>query len=534
KRMRFDITISNDRYAAKPNNNEIKQIEYIKKNLSLGEITDNIMNGIVLSANFTTDYTSTIKQHQRTYKNLIGTHFIMLDLDDDIECSLVQLIDKLNLKPSIAYTTYSHQCKNKENRYRLLFFFKEEIINIELFKELYNNIVEVNGLSISDNCGKNCTQAVFGSHSECELINTNIVYSIKQFHLKNINQNRLSNSIKEEKRNNIELESLIQDKEYIADYWKLSYTDLIAKHNEKYYFFQHTPLEQVSDDVPYILLSSNYVEIKRYWIYSTNYDENGEIRNVTTRVKPIRDGDGRKRKLYLNGILRRMMIDSLSFEHLLHCLVNELYFYIDNSKDKIDKKQLFEIANRAYNADLNRYTSLIKKEDKRKFIVNDEYCIKHGLNKKQVRNLSKKLLTYNQIQELYDTSLTDNANIEVFKEFGLKISPKTLQRFRKEMGITKYNKENEHSNSMKKKRESNMEIESPIQADYDKPYFDYQCELLLVEMDEFVNDGFYDLKDSDDIRNMTKGFIRNAKRINPNYDNSELIEMFKQHYSIAS
>lgn len=530
--MNFNITTSISCFKKKPNNEEIKKIEYIRKNLSLDEIADNIKNGYVLSANFTEDNTTTVKQLQRSYENFVGTHFIMLDLDDDVECSLGELIDKLMIKPSIAYTTYSHQQEGKGNRYRLLYFLKEEIVNINLFKELYQKIVDINSLSLSDNCGKNATQAVFGSHFNCELIDTNQIYSINQFTLEN--QNGHSNSIKKKEKNNIELECLIQDKEYINDFWNLPYTELLAKYNKKYFFFQHTPLEPVSDNVPYILLPPNYVEIKRYCIYSTNFKEDGQVRNVTTKVKPIRDGEGRKKKLYLNGILRRMMIDKLPFEHLLHCLVNELYFYIDNSKDKIDKKQLFEITIRSYNADIEKYKSLNKTKDKRKFIVNNEYCIKYNLNNKQVRNLSKKIITNNQIGELYDAALTDKANIEVFKEYGLNISTKTLQRFRKEMGIAKYQKGNGHSNSITKEEENNIEIESPIQEDLDKPYHDYQCELLLTELDEFVNDGYYDMKDSGDVRDMVRTFVRRAKQVYSNYDNSELIDMFKGHYQLVS
>lgn len=562
--MNINISISSSGFPQKPNQEEIKKIEYKRRILSLDQITDCIRNGYVLSANFTSDYESIFRQSQRSHENLIGTPFIMLDLDDDIKCSLGELVDKLELKPTIAYTTYSHKQEGKGNRYRLMFFFNEEIFNINLAKELYLKIVDINKLSISDNCGKNCAQAVFGSHSECELINTNLIHSISEFQLEN--QNGHSNSIREEEENNIELECPILDKEYISDYWNMSYTDLIAKYNDKYCFFQHTPIEAVSDDIPYIILPSDYVEIKRYWIYTTNHYENGEIRNITSKARKIKDGEGRKKKLYLNGILRRLMVEHLQVDHLLHCLVNELYHYIDNSEDKINKKQLLGIAIHSYNADLEKYKSLNKIKDKRKFVVNGEYCLKHGLNKKQVRNLSKKIITTNRIGELFDVSLTEKANIEMFKENGLTISTKTLQRFRKEMGITKNQKGNGHSNSIKEEErnnieieslvqynfdnlfcdycghstfireeeENNIEIESPVLNDLDKPYYDYQCKLLLSELDEDVSDGYYDMKDSDDIKGMTKTFIRRAKQIYPNYNNKELIDMFKEHYKLAS
>ena len=49
-----------------------------------------------------------------------------------------------------------------------------------------------------------------------------------------------------------------------------------------------------------------------------------------------------------------------------------------------------------------------------------------GINKKQY------------IGDFYDSSLSDKENVEKMKEFGLKLSTKTLQRWRKENNITKY------------------------------------------------------------------------------------------------
>lgn len=532
--MRFAITVSLQNFTEKPTGKEIQTMEYVVKSLSLDEIIAHIRNGYTLSANYTTDYKSIIRQQNRRNENLIGTSYVMFDLDDDIKCSLSKLIENLVIKPTIAYTTFSHQKEGKGNRYRLLYFFKEEIMSVNLYRELYDIIRSENNLSVTDGCGRNISQAVLGSYTDCELINTDVVYSINQFNLNNSNiENGLSNSIRNERRSNIKIECPIQDEEYKTDYWNIPLSELIEKYNGKYHFFQHTPIREADEDTPYVILPSNFIEIKRYWVYSIDYNKHGEERGRTSKARRIKDGEGRKKKLFINGVLRRLMIDGLTFEHLLHCLVNELYYYIDNSTDFISKKQLFEIAKSSYNANLKRYGNINSKIERRKFIVNDKYCIKYNLTKRQVRNISKKYLTFNKIEELFDMGLTDKANIEVFNEYGLNISEKTLQRFRKEMGITKYKKGNGHSISIKEKKRSNIEIESPIQ-NWDKPYYDYQSELLLQEMDEDVNDGFYDIGDTDDLKAMIKIFMKRAKNIYPNYINKELILMFKRHYQLAS
>lgn len=115
--------------------------EYVRRSLSLDEIMAHIKNGYTLSANYTTDYQTIIKQQNRRNERLIGTSFVMFDLDDDIECSIFELIEKLIIKPTIAYTTFSHQKDGKGNRYRLLYLLKKKF-KILMYIENYMIILK--------------------------------------------------------------------------------------------------------------------------------------------------------------------------------------------------------------------------------------------------------------------------------------------------------------------------------------------------------------------------------------------------------
>ena len=456
-------------FEAKPQPNKMGRIEYIRKNLSIDEIAEYIKNGHVLSANFTEDDSTIIRQTQRCYENFISTSMIMIDLDGEVELELNELIENLKIKPSIAYTTFSHLIGNKGNRYRLLYLFENEINDIKLYKDIYKIIVSSFDFKLKDNCGSNVTQAVFGSKKDCILIKSNKIYSISNFiDISLFNKNNITNSnnqishskyiynkenniinierpiqishinyIYNKENNIINTESLIQDNEYCEDFFRMPFSELLDKYIDKYPMFEHTPLYHADDDTPYILLPANYLEIKRYWMFNYIYNENGYIVSRTTSPKKIKDGEGRKRKLFINGILRRMMIPTITFEHLLNCLVYELYYYIDNSQDSINKKRLYEIAFNAYNADLDKYEHL-KQSDSREFIVNVNYCNKYHVSKSTAKNISRKAITYDKIGSLYNSNLTDKQNLEVFKRHGLKISAKTLQRFRETFGITKY------------------------------------------------------------------------------------------------
>ena len=455
----------------------------------------------------------------------------MIDMDDDVECNLDELVSGLRYTPTIAYTTYNHRQNGKGNRYRLLYLFRIAIFNIDVYKSIYQILIDNLGFKLNDNCGGNVTQAIFGTNENCQIILTENIYSISDFDTSDKVQNGHYNSIKKEEGNIIRLESPIQDNDYINDFWNMSYGDLLLKYSDTYPIFEHTPLEDVDDDTPFIMIPSNYIEIKRYWFMETVYDENGDKRYSASRVKKIKDGEHRRKKLFINGILRRKMVQDLSFEHLLNCMTYELYHYIDNSKDRISKKGLYDITLNIFYSDIDNYNGF-NRGNKRKFIVNDRYCTKYNLNRKQVRNISRKVITYNQIGELYDFNLTDKQNVEAFKEYGLTISTKTLQRFRKEMGITKYNTSgNGHSNPIKKEERNIIELESPIQMEVNNSaYFDYQCENIMDELEEYLNDGFYD-RDASSVKGMCKYFIRRVKNdTDCPYSNDRLIKLFKERF----
>ena len=128
------LTISTNGYISKPSSDEIKKISYIRRDVNIDEIVSHIKEGYVFSANFNEDYTTTITQSDRRYENFISTPMVMFDLDRGIDCSLNELIDRLEYKPTIAYTTFSHQQDGKGNRYRLLYLFQEPIEDNDMYK----------------------------------------------------------------------------------------------------------------------------------------------------------------------------------------------------------------------------------------------------------------------------------------------------------------------------------------------------------------------------------------------------------------
>lgn len=157
----------------------------------------------------------------------------------------------------------------------------------------------------------------------------------------------------------------------------------------------------------------------------------------SNRVCKIKDGNGRRKKLFLNAIVRKYMYPQIEFEHLLHCLANELYYYINNSKDPISKQELYDIAENVYNENIDKYSTIIKQQqtEKRKWIINPQYCIKYNLSAKTVRNMVKGKINNELIGLYYDCSKSLKENLSTFKELNLKVGKSKLYEWCKENNI---------------------------------------------------------------------------------------------------
>lgn len=460
--FKFKLSISTENFTHKPESSEISKIKYNFVELDCKEIIYLLKKGYSFTHVFTDNTTFT--QKEKTINNFKYTHFVAVDVDDS-GIDMKEYISNLEYTPTFAYTTFSNCKEGKGYRFRLVYVVNNKITSKERYTDVYRHFTDK--LNLEDNCMQSVAQQMFGTTQDADTFISNKVYdldSIESYKVNVSNKNGHSNFIKKEKRNIIQLESPF-NKDFLDDYYSLSYKDFLEKYKDVYPFFYSTKLDTVDDDTPYILLPDNYLEIKRYWLVEKDIDDEGNEIHKRSKVRKLKNGQNRRKKLFINAILRRFMLPELTLEYLLTMLVYELYFYIDNTDDKITKKDLFEICNNALKADLDNYKQLSVQKHSN-FIVNDNYCIKYNVNRKQARNIAKKMINYTEIGNLYDCSLTDKENLQIMKDSGLHISEKTLRRFKKDNGLTrKYNSKtnaNGHSKCIKKEEGNIIQLESPI------------------------------------------------------------------------
>lgn len=442
------ISISVDGYKEKPKENEIPTIPYLRRNFELDRIADSISTGHAISANFTTNSETIVTQKKRKGENFVSTCYVMLDLDGDINQTLQELNISLSIKPTICYTTYRHQTEGLGNRYRLLYFFKEPIKSIPLYQTLYDHLTSKNKLHLNDNCGRNCTQQTFGTYftnKGYSLINNDILYSVKD--ILGTSYESVITADKEKKAESImqcndtfknptlKRKYVIQDNSFLNDYATMSISNIIDKYSNVYANIQETPLPYTDEDTPYILYPADYCCIQRRWYPYQVLNQDGGVITATTRIRKIRDGEHRRYKLFLNGILRRFITnDTISYDNLLFNLLYEFYhFYV---RTDISKHDIKTIANNVWNANLTNYKKL--KGTNHKYKINHAYCLKHDIRPQKAKQIAARQLNSQRIGELYDCLLTDKENLQVFSDNGLNVSLSTLKRWRKENGISKY------------------------------------------------------------------------------------------------
>ena len=437
------IGISQEQFTTKPRGWEISKMKYNNADCTIEEIMNYLHDGRAISAVFV-DGKEVYGQSSRKASNFMYTTFVAVDLDDDTHETLDDLIKSLMVVPTMAYETYSHQ--QKGNRYRLLYFFEEPICAVEIYQKIYDLIVTLNQLQIKDNCGRNPMQLVLGTSQSANTYNSGKLYQLKMFGI-NITFEKDEEATEEYNKKMAE-EALeksvavikedvkINDEDYIKDFYSLKFEEILEKYRDKYYFFDHTPLPEVSDDTPYILLPDDYISINRYIVNDYVKDADGTKVKIGSHIRRNKNGEQRRKKIYLSLVMRRHMIPNVTFEHLLQNALCELIWYNNNTEDKITRKDLVYITKNAINTDLSKYPlDKFKSRCNGKFIVNNEYCIKHGVSARQARQISRSLITFEKIGEYYQPSLSLRKNQELLAENGVKVSINTLQRFKDYQGI---------------------------------------------------------------------------------------------------
>lgn len=505
----FNYSISTQPYDRNKDVNKTNSLMWIEINSNVDEFINDIKNESAFCPCFYHD-SNTFSNKSKSEINFKSSSFITFDFDavkHDIN-TFYNILKSTEICPNLIYTTANNghfkEGKNEvyNNRYRTIYFVDNPITNVSIYKSIHHALKNEIFIYVEDDNIFNDNTDISPSHffagnqyakiiqSENEVYNLqwllnrynitgdiiptsinkdnnksiNQIYNIERLTGKNDNGyilkliiNKINNiynkSInqlynkkeKEEKKSIIRLIdtfSEIENDEFVKDYYNIDFKTILAKYSGGDFVNRMvTPLEQPANGL-IIELPDEYVEIRRFYNYqpATGYT-----------IPKLRNGEGRRKKLYQNLLLRKRITPNITLQNLLFNAIYEMVYYIDNTdkNDIITKRQIAQIVVNAYFDDCTIID--IKKPN---YKINKEYCKLNGIKAQQANikyinklRTNEKKKRCEDILKFYDIQKSDKDNLQILNDNGVNISMATLKRYKKENGITKYKKTQHHANS---------------------------------------------------------------------------------------
>lgn len=434
---RLKLSVSLQYYASKEDIQPNK-LRFNRSFINISEFEEYIKKGFCFCHWFDTK-ADEFSSSEKNSKNFERANVIFVDVDDN-DMEMKQFVSGLSMKPTVYYTTPNNLNPSKGNKYRfrLCYVFCEDMRTCEMFTSTYKAIINSIRKDFplypdKDKCGGTAAQYFNGNGTcNCEVYTTKNVYRLADFGVSFVVEPQHKNIVvatdKDSKRTTKDDKRItafpITDKDFINDLNTFVPSELLDKYKGKYGYFDHSEL---SFNDGYALIPKDYHEIYRCWYLETETNKNGNTRKVSV-VKRIRDGDGRRKCLYIGALIRRMIRPYISFEHLLYNLVAERQWYYDNSDKVLTNDVLMQIANNALNIPIEKINIKTKRKPS-KFKVDKSYCLQNGIKPKAMVGIVRRKLKDEEIGELYDCNLSVKQNLDLLKANGMKIGLSRLYEF---------------------------------------------------------------------------------------------------------
>ena len=444
--LTFNYSVSTAEYDRNKNEKETYKLKWKEREGTITTLINDIKNNRAFCACFYHNG-DTFTNRDKSDNNLKSTHFIIFDMDAVklTASDFYTIMQSTEIPPTIVYTTANNgkfkPNKNEEynNRYRVIYLLDTPIVNASYYKEIHqtlkseicstiddNNIFNDNSdSSVSHFYAGNKNAEVYSGESVlslewlCEryelslegnkkvsdgyITSANKKVQDRQIKSReadnNTNEhgryieyfiyNKLGNEkvqdrqiIKKEREHYISTLHFFENDEFISDYYHLSINELIEKYISVYPSIEFTQVEY-DETQPFYMVPEDYMEIKRKWHFAEVEKSNGDTYRVT-QIERCMNGQGRRRRLFLNLVIRRLKTPTITFEHLLFNALYELHHFIDNNDkdDIITKMDIAQIAVNAYFEDIEKWNKL-KEYHKPKYKINKEWCVANGIKPRQ-------------------------------------------------------------------------------------------------------------------------------------------------------
>ena len=442
----MQLALSKEGFASKPKRGGMHNITFHTVEIdSLIILLDKIRSGHLFDCHYSLqgDY-KFVNPNKNTHikkDNYIGSWFVVIDCDHQKLC-MDDFCETLLDKPTIAYESFSN--REGDYRFHLVYCFDEEIVGKENYEKIFSIICKRNNIEY-DPQAASPFQLSHGTSQQARTYPTGIpnkLYSISDFlSEEDIKVQTVDSDIITKYSYNSLSPTLTTnctfDERLLNSIAKDGFEETYKKFQGKYRHYDASPIElSAGEDEPLIDIPQDYYEINTLFVRDNNGNAHPYLR---------KDGQRRKKNLYFNCRVRRLILPDITANDLLYSLCYDMWKRIDNSEDPITLGNLMEIVKSSLSYDITLFNYQRPRERK----VNPAYCKKYNLTKLEVvrkfarikGHESQSKIKENKKQlflSLYNSNLTIKSNIEEIQaKTGQVFKERTVKLWLKEEGLTR-------------------------------------------------------------------------------------------------
>lgn len=416
---------------------------YILVRATYDDLEDIIRGGRLFTGYFGNQFGEWVKPYRNfTDENWKGQNFVGIDVEGSDVIPFQEAIEKIIIKPTIAYTTASNGIKG--NRYRFIYCFDEPIVKKEEFEALYWRIIGMlrasYNFSTTDHCGSQVSRKFQGnSLDNVEIFRSDIEHSVSSFlaypsAYNEVKGAKVKSGNPTEKRTVKAVKVEATNKEFMEDVLYLTDNLEFLEKWADTYKIRCTNRPMLDYNEIGVADGSKCYEIVRPW---KKVKRDGK---TYSKVIKFQDGQHRRSSKLPKAAAQYKAIygEDITLEQLIYCLVFELFHFYNNEVDPITRNDLVKIASWAMGRETTSTSS------KHKYVISKE--IK---NKQAVQGIMRKEEHYKELDALYDTSKSFAENLKNIKASGYKVGQTTLTNYCQERGIKFQTKREENKAKIK-------------------------------------------------------------------------------------
>ena len=434
-----------------------EKMSFTEKTITVREMMDYATSGYAFTARYNvnpdvkyclTDKTGKKTYSYPTYKNgkskggmklsfkrdefFKESSVVFVDIDLTKYPTIPDYLNTLEYKPTFCYPSYSDNIQKNgitSRRFRMVYVFSQPL-QADEFKKVSGSInakTEIDTAEeLEDRCNEVLSQYMNGCYDCTEKYYTGIIYDYSDFidtttdqpkYGKQYNNNDTTTTDQPEKE-------IVYDKAMFYDMSHLDYDSFMIRWRRHFHYSYDNSnpngwIRFGESEVYYQFVGEDY--FKLFW-----------------NVDRVRDGQKRRKKVFMRMCLRRILNPEISLDSLMFCAYEDIHRFFDNSDNALGADYILRNATNCYKMELteieSKYSDTIK-ELKDRFNPSSGVILKSGSATGGLANTAIRDIKFSKIDEVYDTSLSVAENKANIEKVLFPISKSTLYEYCKDRKI---------------------------------------------------------------------------------------------------